>query len=228
VLVALADNQHQGIVPVRAKLGNGDDPRNNLYWGAMYGVRTYLQRQGEWRRLGCNKPKDPAVLERCVFRHTSEQIFLLADAYRGREIRRAVEDFLASAAGRKIKLPAAATSYAQLDGKADLAVYVGHNGLMDFSLESTPKAVDDKKRDAVVLGCISRDYFLKPLRRAGARPLLLTTGLMAPEAYILAALLDGWIRNEAGPAIRERAAEAYHRYQKCGLSAARRLFVSPG
>ena len=31
VFVALADNHHQGIVPVPAKLGNGDVPSDNLY-----------------------------------------------------------------------------------------------------------------------------------------------------------------------------------------------------
>jgi len=34
VFVALADNFNQGIVPVSAKLGNGDNPKTNLYWGA--------------------------------------------------------------------------------------------------------------------------------------------------------------------------------------------------
>src|SRR5213596_1995295 len=33
VLVALADNKYQGIVPVPAAIGNGDDPVRNLYWG---------------------------------------------------------------------------------------------------------------------------------------------------------------------------------------------------
>ena len=40
VFVALADNDHQGIVPVPRLLGNGDDPDHNLYWGSAYGVRT--------------------------------------------------------------------------------------------------------------------------------------------------------------------------------------------
>jgi hypothetical protein len=31
VFVALADNAHQGIVPVPARLGNGDDAAANLY-----------------------------------------------------------------------------------------------------------------------------------------------------------------------------------------------------
>jgi hypothetical protein len=42
VFVALADNQHQGIVPVPAKLGNGDSPLTNLYWGATFGVKVVL------------------------------------------------------------------------------------------------------------------------------------------------------------------------------------------
>ncbi len=31
VFVALCDNQNQGIVPVPASLGNGQDPKSNLY-----------------------------------------------------------------------------------------------------------------------------------------------------------------------------------------------------
>src|ERR1700751_6185185 len=42
VYVALADNRHQGIVPVPAKLGNGEDPARNLYWGAAYGLKTFF------------------------------------------------------------------------------------------------------------------------------------------------------------------------------------------
>ncbi|HEX6738364.1 MAG TPA: hypothetical protein VF310_08840, partial [Vicinamibacteria bacterium] len=48
VFVALCDNKNQGIVPVPARLGNGQDPAGNLYWGARYGVRTYLARDAGW------------------------------------------------------------------------------------------------------------------------------------------------------------------------------------
>ena len=40
VLVALCDNKYQGIVPVPPKIGNGQDPDNNLYWGCAFGVRS--------------------------------------------------------------------------------------------------------------------------------------------------------------------------------------------
>jgi hypothetical protein len=41
VFVALADNDHQGIVPVARVLENGDDPEHNLYWGSAYGVKAF-------------------------------------------------------------------------------------------------------------------------------------------------------------------------------------------
>src|SRR5579864_1418535 len=47
VFVALADNQHQGIVPVPAKLGNGEDAERNLYWGSAYGVKTFFSRSAD-------------------------------------------------------------------------------------------------------------------------------------------------------------------------------------
>ncbi len=42
IFVALCDNKNQGIVPVPPILGNGEDPKNNLYWGALYGVKTFF------------------------------------------------------------------------------------------------------------------------------------------------------------------------------------------
>jgi len=49
VIVALVDNATQGIVPVPAKIGNGNDPAHNLYWGAAYGVKTFLSKAAGWR-----------------------------------------------------------------------------------------------------------------------------------------------------------------------------------
>jgi hypothetical protein len=210
VFVALADNARQGIVPVPAKLGNGDDPTNNLYWGAAYGVKTYFKRHAAWAALPSAGALPPHVLDRVVFEHRATKTVLTADAYRGIAIKNAVEDFLAAAAGADV----------------ELAVYVGHDGLMDFALEKLPAKADDKARDAIILACASKAYFDKPLAAAGARPLLWTTGLMAPEAYTLAAALDGWVARESDTQIRDRAADAYHQYQKCGVKAARRLLAT--
>lgn len=78
----------------------------------------------------------------------------------------------------------------------------------------------------MILACASKAYFAGPLARAGAHPLLWTTGLMAPEAYVLEAAIDGWMARESGDAVRTRAAAAYNRSQRCGIKAATRLFAS--
>jgi len=49
VFVALCDNKYQGIVPVPASLGNGQNSKSNLYWGAAYGVKTYFNKSSEWK-----------------------------------------------------------------------------------------------------------------------------------------------------------------------------------
>src|SRR5215475_3490268 len=82
VFVALADNQHQGIIPVPAKLGNGSDPVHNLYWGAAAGVKTYFQRSPDWTLVKCTSDPRPDVLERCLFHHRNNEVYLVADAYR--------------------------------------------------------------------------------------------------------------------------------------------------
>lgn len=49
VVVALADNATQGIIPVPPKIGNGDDRENNLYWGCCLSEKYFgphLQRIG--------------------------------------------------------------------------------------------------------------------------------------------------------------------------------------
>jgi hypothetical protein len=226
VLVALCDNEHQGIVKVPAGIGNGQNPRTNLYWGAGYGVRTHFDRSDEWLRQPCEKPAEPHILERAVWKHRDSAVYLVADAYDGRHIREATEDLLLFASGGGTSSITADGMRIAIGGGADLVGYVGHNGLMDFALERSFNARDDRRREVVILGCISKRYFTGPLRTTGAQPLLWTTGLMAPEAYTLKAVLGGWVARESDAAIHERAAKAYDQYQKCGINGARRLFAT--
>ncbi|HET6178918.1 MAG TPA: hypothetical protein VFE61_18455 [Candidatus Sulfotelmatobacter sp.] len=230
VFVALADNEHQGIIPVPAKLGNGEDAERNLYWGSAYGVKTFFGRSADWARISCGGKPKAEVLERCVFKHRAANVYLVADAYRGIEIRQAILDFLDSAAGDgadAITLPETSGSVKlPIRGGANLVAYIGHDGLMDFQLPRFPHKKNEVHRDAVVLACASKQFFAEPVRASGAYPLVWTTGLMAPEAYTLKSALDGWIAGESSEQIRDRAAGAYDRYQKCGVRAARRLLVS--
>jgi hypothetical protein len=230
VFVALADNAHQGIVPVPAALGNGDDPGRNLYWGAAYGVRTYFRKSVEWKEIAVLQNPSTRALERSVFYNASHSVYLVADAYKGREIKEAIGDFFQAAAGlnkektTRVKGPNGAEFEISL--QPDLAVHVGHDGLMDFAMESKFEGQTGNQRQAIILACASKAYFGPDLKPTGARPILWTTGLMAPEAYTLKDALDGWMVGETAEQIRERAARAYAKYQKISLNAALRPFSS--
>jgi hypothetical protein len=230
VFVSLADNEHQGIVPVPARLGNGLDPARNLYWGAAAGVKTFFARSADWVVITCGQKPKAEVLERCIFKHRRADVYLVADAYRGDEIRQAILDFFSAAAGASAEsiTLTADSSVVTLTarGGSNLVAYVGHDGLMDFRLPLVPRKKNETHRDAIILACASKQYFADALRASGAHPLLWTTGLMAPEAYTLKAALDGWIGGETNEQVHERAAAAYDKYQKCGMRGARRLFTT--
>jgi hypothetical protein len=230
VFVALCDNVNQGIVPVSATLGNGDNPATNLYWGAAFGVKTFFSRNKDWELVSETKNPSAVILVRAIFKRKDRDVFIVADAYRGKEIAQATWNFLEAAAGKAGEELSITQGTRKLTfnsaGSSDLVVYVGHDGLMDFTLKSTPQALDIRKRKAIILACISKKYFAEPLQRTGAEPLLWTTGLMAPESYILSAAIDGWLKQETDEQIRVRAATAYNSYQNCGLKAANGLFAS--
>jgi hypothetical protein len=230
VFVSLADNEHQGIVPVPARLGDGDAPATNLYWGAAFGVKSFFRSSKDWELVSSDPGPSLAILERCVFKRRTEDIYLVADAYRGSHMREAVADFLSAASGLNaqslvVKSKQASVAIAA-GGGADLIVYVGHDAFMDFQIKPVTGGPTVKPREAIVLACASKPYFAPYLKSARAIPLLWTTGLMAPEAYTLKAALEGWIANENGESVRQRAAQAYDKYQHCGLRAAQRLFVT--
>ena len=217
-------------MPVPERLGDGEKPETNLYWGARYGVKAFFKRNKDWKLLlTVNNPRN-AILERCVFKHKGNNVYLVADAYRGRCIEKAISDFIVAASGgNKETLETDRNSRnnpIKIGGHSNLFGYIGHNGLMDFELAHYPVSNDGISRDVIILACASKQYFEEPLRKAKATPLLWTTGLMAPEAYTFESAIKGWILKESHKKIRLRSAKAYNRYQNCGLKAAKNLLVS--
>ena len=204
VTVALCDNKYQGIVPVPAAIGNGQDPRNNLYWGADYGLKSWLLRHEKWQKLDA-PPSHAPILETLAVKKTiaGREVRIIAEAWDGKEIRGAISSFLAG-------------------HDADVIVYIGHNGLMEFSVAPPPRTTAHPR--AIVLACASRPYFAPLL--GNSPPLLLTTGLMAPEAYTLTAAIEAWVRSDDEAQVREAAAQAYAKHQSCGIKGARRLFAA--
>lgn len=226
VFVALCDNENQGIVPVPSKLGNGQDQKNNLYWGALYGVKNHFKNSKDWSLIKTITSDNPNILERLLFKHKTSNTYMLADAYDGKYIKQTTIDFIEATAGRNPISVSHNDTKLQFGGTSSLLAYIGHDGLMEFDVEGNFSPINETKRDAIVLACISKSYFKPYFEKTKVNPLVWTTGLMAPEAYTLKSAIDGWILNESDLQIRERAAQAYHKYQKCGIKGARRLLVT--
>ena len=224
LVVALCDNKSQGIVPVPDKIGNGDDPANNLYWGALYGVKTFFQRSKSWDLVASEKNIDSNILERLIFKHRKTGSYFVADAYQGKKIKVAIRNFFEAAAGEKEETIEENDIKLNLYGKADLVAYIGHNCLMEFRMEVPERVKNKRERAAFVLACASKYYFHSTLSSLGCKPLLLTTGLMAPEAYTLEAALEAWLTGGKAEDIKVEAARAYSKYQKCGEKSALNLF----
>jgi len=214
VIVSLVDNASQGIEPVPAKIGNGDDPRSNLYWGALYGVKTFLSKADGWRTLGCEKAISDTILERCQF-SWKDKLTVTADAYRGRRIDQAMLDFMQQAATPPD--PA----------NREMVVFIGHDGLMDAQnlpiIPRFPKhAMHDKQ--AVVLACMSDTFFARHLQAAGSKPVVTTHGFMAPEAYVLEAVARGFADQASEAELRRSAGIAYAKYQHISAKAGKSIF----
>lgn len=229
VFVALCDNKYQGIVPVPAGIGNGQQPRSNLYWGAGYGVHTYFTRSKDWEVVAKGTysvpiREDSVVLDRLLLRHRRQGVYLLAEAFDGRNMKETITEFLQAAAGklpRMVNLQGRDSLY--FGGEADLLAFVGHDGLMDFSLQQQFKGDTLKKRETIILACYSKRFFGPHLQSTGAQPLLWTSGLMAPEAYTLHDAINAWVARKTAAQIQQAAAKAYSAYQRCSMRAATRL-----
>ena len=211
VFVALADNQNQGIVPVPEAIGKGDDPERNLYWGTADGLKGVFDRSREWKLTEkIDSPPNTEILRTRVYRNAKKNAVLSAKAYKGSAIKECIRDFEASIQS----------------GSYDMVVFIGHNGLMDFDLPKPKKSDKQAKTpDCVVLCCKSEQYFKTRIEAAGGRPILLTTQLMYPGAFILHAAADSWLDGKDRSAIRESAGIAYAENQKLSKKAGTGVFA---
>tara|TARA_R110002096_G_scaffold276109_3_gene470079 strand:- start:147196 stop:147963 length:768 start_codon:yes stop_codon:yes gene_type:complete len=227
VFVALADNFSQSIAPVPANLGDGNDASNNLYWGAAYGLKTYFGKKSkDWVLIKKLEGDSLFILERLLFKHRREGVYLLADAYRGNKIKSCIDRFLEASNSKNIDSIYWSNQYLLFGGGSNLVAYCGHNGLMEFTTDAKLSPNGEAAKDVIILACYSRDYFYDEIIDACANPLLWTNKIMAPEAYTLKAAIDGWMAKESPTQIEKRAEKAYAKYQKCGDSWADKTFSS--
>lgn len=208
VIVALADNDSQGIAPVPAKIGNGADADSNLYRGSSEGLKSVFARSKAWKLEKAELNPSPEIHERRSYRHAAKDCVLVAEAWRGKNIHQSLEAFFANVRERR----------------SDLTAFIGHNGLMDEAVGVTSVDSNAKATDAIILCCVGGSYFKPHLEALRARPVLTTEQLMYPGSFLLRNALEVWLRGGSRPEIRMAAANAYAANQHISLKAASGVF----
>ncbi len=209
--------------------------KTNLYWGALFGHRRFLDRpQSEFTRIDVARGKGP-LLERAVYRRmiaapgsigtegkTVEQIVVL-DAYHGESINQAVDMFWHRATKGGVVFFRDGDK--DREERVSVVGYSGHNRLMDGI--QLP-AITNEGASAIpsfVLACASEQYFGPALRAAGSETLVMTRTLMAPEGYVLDAVVRAIGDRAPKAQIRASAVRAYAKWQKLSEPVASTIFA---
>jgi hypothetical protein len=219
-IVVLCDNQYQGIVPVPKAIGNGQDPKNNLYWGCSLGVKSYFKNSSQYTLVATSQV-DSFLLERLVFKHKLYNFCMVADAINGKYMAKALKHYFTLLSGHNGQTIKVNGKTIGIGGYATMVNFIGHNGLMDNTVEndfSPAKSIQQKT--AIILACKSKAYFSPYTQPLNVKPLVWTTQFMAPEAYTLHDAIEAYLQKQSAAQIHYAAAKAYAKYQKCSLKAA--------
>lgn len=228
VLVPLCDNEHQGIVPTSASIGNGMDPDHNLYWMTSKGVKRYFRDLPDWNIMKTYENVRDDILERVIFKKTFDNgtvVILVADAYRGDRMHECLNDFFNSLSGKLNDSVEIDHGFIQINGGADLVAFNGHNGLMDETTVYQKATTSTKPKDAVSISCISNSYFKGHYEKTNSYPLVHTTNLLYPGAFVLEGILNEWALLKSEEECKIGAGKAYYKHKpKSGPNGSQNLF----
>jgi len=209
VFVGLCDNATQGIAKVGAKVGDGNVPEENLYWGCTDGFKDVFKKSKSWKLVKDETATgDERILERMTFHHVTQDAVLVAEAWRGSKLADCLK----------------ATESSAVAGGSDLVAFIGHNVLMDGDID--PPATQANGNTAMmVLCCKSDQYFRIRQRNVGLKPALYTADYMYPGGFILSAALEPWLEGKSAEEVRSAAGAAYAKNQKIKVSAGTGVFA---
>lgn len=207
---------------------DGTDPVTNLYWGAGYGIKTYFSRYDDWKLVFEQKNLSDTVLERLVFTKkfsNGAEVYLIADAYIGYEMETCLKNYFSALSEENSDSVVLGNKTIPANGNADLIVFNGHNGLMDY-LVNPELHKSFRQKETAVIACYSGRYFMDYFRIYHTYPLITTCGLIPAEAYILASIIESWALLKTGQDIRQNIITRYSEIHKCPESDVENLFAT--
>lgn len=213
--------------------GRPRDLAHNVYWGAIFGARRFFERKSAGWQPVAVEPGSGDVLERAIFRKwipkerwgTSKDVeaLVVLEAIAGDRIDAAVDRFYGLAArGGAVRVTEGGVARS-LD--VHVAGYAGHNRLLDGKKPPAPGPGKLAPVPTFVLACYSESWFSPSLRAAGASPLFTTKALVAPEGYVIEALVTALASKRTARDAGDAAIDAYASWQKLKRGVASAMFV---
>jgi hypothetical protein len=215
--------------------GRAGDPDTNLYWGAAFGMRRHFDRLTHvWELVQAERPDASPVVARRVYRRWGrgepwgatgkvEQLVVL-EAMHGDAIYDAAAGFWTLAAGG---------GHVEFDDGGQLrreavhvAGYAGHNALAPGHRRAGAalSAVESAPIPSFALGCQTERIAAGHLRNLGSAPLVTTRQNMAPEGYVVEAVVRALGDNATKSLLRARVVASYARFQRIPTSQASSVF----
>ena len=209
-------------------LGDGDNPKTNLYWKTSGGFVGWFGRKGSgWKQV--HKARgDGDVLEVRVWKRTlapskairkrsgkdNVDVYVIAYAWRGSAIRDAMDSFTRDLYGSE-------PTIVNLDdgtelsggGDAHIVAFVGHNGWMDvdgYDFEAVAGSNKSRrKKGAIAVACITEDYLAEDVSAPDRVPLLMTRWLLFAGAHSFEGAVTAFARGNDLASIRRTAVKNY-------------------
>jgi hypothetical protein len=243
VFVALCDNDSQGIVKVRnRRICRGDDPEQNLYWATAGGLSATLRAAG-WRRVFLERFTTGDLAVKAIWRKrlrpggalrargivAGVDAYIVGLGYRGREIRKAMIDYLQAVNRDEARLEDAAEVRLQAGGQSQIVGYIGHDYFYD--VEDPRPLLSLRDGDSVLhkgvfaLSCTGHRLIRPAIRRGNAHILMLNRTLGFPGAWTAEAIVVAIAHGSDARAIHRHAAAAFARGQGVSLSTAWAAFA---
>ena len=211
-------------------LGNGDEPRTNLYWATSGGFLGWFGRRGSGWRPVLRTERRGDVLSTRVWRRRfaptsawkrrgvrgSFDVFVVARAWRGTAIEQAMRTYSEQLAGRRSeRLVLDDGTKIDAGGGARIISFVGHNGWMDVDRFdwTVLDGADPKRRGAIAIACATAPYLKTALSSEHRVPLLMTATLLFAGAHGFEGTVVEIARGGSFGAIRRGAAKAYGKGQ---------------
>jgi len=237
VFVPLCSDSKGGACGKHPGAGDPDDLDSNLYWGAVWGARRFLERKWlGWTRTESGQG-EAWELERATYKRTVSgsrwgvdggvDVYLVLHAVQGDQGSDALERFRDKASGGgNVRFN---DGSGIREERVHVVGFMGRNPLIKNGRVPKRVALPEASTSSSAIpsfsiAAYSRETLAPWLHSSGSRALLLARGAVASEGYLLESIARGLAENDRSWGLTERATKTYSKYKKLPENVAKAHF----